>query len=129
MAMIAFDGIAELAVVVEDLAAGEAFYTRLLGRPPAAQVPDRYVLFDVAGVRFILFRPGIMARVGAGHCGGAQHFAFRIRPEEVEAALEHLRTLGITYLGPNHDPGKISIYFDDPAGNRVEFLAPTSAST
>jgi catechol 2,3-dioxygenase-like lactoylglutathione lyase family enzyme len=123
--MIAIDGIAELALVVEDLAAGEAFYTRLLGRPPAKQVPGRYVLFDVAGVRFILFLPGIMATVKAGHCGGAQHFAFRIRPEQVDAALEHLKALGIPYDGPNHDPGKISIYFDDPAGNRVEFLAPT----
>ena len=93
-------------------------------RPCCSWIANRHVRYDVASVRFILFKPGIMASVKAGLCGGAQHFAFRIRWEEVSAALEHLHGLGVPFDGPNHDPGKISIYFDDPAGNRVEFLAP-----
>lgn len=121
--MLAIAGLAELAVVVEDLDGCAAFYARLLAREPVERVAGRFVRFDVAGLRFILFRPGIMARVKADHCGGAQHFAFRIAAAEVEAAQAHLRDLGVPFDGPNHDPGKVSIYFDDPAGNRVEFLA------
>src|SRR5262249_51027341 len=82
--MLAVTGLAELAVVVPDLNACEEFYTRLLARPPVEKIAERFVRFDVAGLRFILFKPGIMTRVKAGHCGGAQHFAFRISAADVE---------------------------------------------
>ncbi len=80
----------------------------------------------VGELRFLLFIPGCMVSRKAAHCHGPQHFAFRIDPGRVEAAMKHLDALGIPYDGPYHDPGKISLYFDDPAGNRVEYLAPTA---
>lgn len=122
--MLTLDGLAELAVVVEDLEACEAFYTRLLGTDPFDRVPGRHAFYMVGDLRFLLFAPGRMASRKAAHCHGPQHFAFRIDPSRVGTATTHLDALGIRFDGPYHDPGKISIYFDDPAGNRVEYLAP-----
>jgi catechol-2,3-dioxygenase len=124
--MLKLRGLAELAVVVDDLDACEAFYTRLLGSKPFEHKPGRHAFYDVSGFRFLLFIPGCMGSRKAEHCGGPQHFAFRIEPSQVESAQKHLRDLGIDYDGPFDDPGKISIYFSDPAKNRVEYLAPTA---
>ncbi len=125
--MVELDGLAELAVVVDDLEACEGFYTRLLGVEPFNRVPGRHAFYQVGALRFLLFKPGVMISRKAAHCRGAQHFAFRIDTSRVGSAVEHLEALGIPYDGPYHDPGKISIYFDDPAGNRVEYLAPTGS--
>ncbi len=125
--MLKLDGLAELAVVVDDLEACEAFYTRLLGAEPFNRVPGRHAFYMAGGLRFLLFKPGVMVSRKAAHCRGPQHFAFLIDTSRVDAAIKHLEALGIPYDGPYHDPGKISIYFDDPAGNRVEYLAPTES--
>ena len=125
--MLKLDGLAELAVVVDDLEACEAFYTRLLGAEPFNRVPGRHAFYTVGGLRFLLFKPGVMVSRKADHCRGPQHFAFLIDTSRVDAAIKHLEALGIPYDGPYHDPGKISVYFDDPAGNRVEYLAPTES--
>jgi len=123
--MLTLDGLAELAVVVEDLEACEAFYTRLLGTDPFDHVPGRHAFYMVGDLRFLLFAPGCMASRKAAHCHGPQHFAFRIDPSRVETATKHLDALGIRFDGPYHDPGKISIYSDDPSGIFLEYLAPT----
>ncbi len=125
--MLKLDGLAELAVVVDDLDACEAFYTRLLGAEPFNRVPGRHAFYMVGGLRLLFFTPGRMASRKAAHCHGPQHFAFLIDTTRVDAAITHLEALGIPYDGPYHDPGKISLYFDDPAGNRVEYLAPTES--
>jgi catechol 2,3-dioxygenase-like lactoylglutathione lyase family enzyme len=53
------------------------------------------------------------------------HFAFSIRPDEVDAALQKLERLKIPYDGPKVHGGStsISIYFSDPDGYQLEFSA------
>ena len=53
------------------------------------------------------------------------HFAFSIRPEEIDEALELLKRLNIPYDGPKVHGGStsISIYFSDPDGYQLEFSA------
>ena len=53
------------------------------------------------------------------------HFAFGIKPEEVDGALERLRRLNIPYDGPKVHGGStsVSIYFSDPDGYQLEFTA------
>ena len=53
------------------------------------------------------------------------HFAFTIRPDEIDEALNRLKTLKILYDGPKVHGGStsISIYFSDPDGYQLEFSA------
>lgn len=53
------------------------------------------------------------------------HFAFSIRPDEIDGALKRLQKLKIPYDGPKVHGGStsISIYFSDPDGYQLEFSA------
>lgn len=53
------------------------------------------------------------------------HFAFSIRPDEIDQALERLKKFHIPYDGPKVHGGStsISIYFSDPDGYQLEFSA------
>ena len=53
------------------------------------------------------------------------HFAFGVRPDEIDDVLQRLTRLKIPYDGPKVHGGStsISIYFSDPDGYQLEFAA------
>ena len=53
------------------------------------------------------------------------HFAFSVRPDEIDDVLQRLKRLDIPYDGPKVHGGStsISIYFSDPDGYQLEFAA------
>jgi hypothetical protein len=78
-------------LITPETAACEAFYTRLLGSKPFEHKPGRHAFYDVSGFRFLLFIPGCMGSRKAEHCGGPQHFAFRIGNQLVpDASVEEI---------------------------------------
>ena len=60
---------------------------------------------------------------GAAHCGGPQHFALGVERARIAELKSRLESLGVEVEGPVEFRfwNAESIYFSDPAGNRVEF--------
>jgi catechol 2,3-dioxygenase-like lactoylglutathione lyase family enzyme len=129
-----------LAFVVKDLERSVKFYRDVfggeVGRSRGFNEKDKnanrpvHTLVKVGDYGFDLF---VQDPENPPHPGARfLHFAFSIRPDEVDEALNRLRQLNIPYEGPKVHGGStsISIYFSDPDGYRLEFSAkfPDAAS-
>lgn len=118
-------GISEIILVVADVDAVFAFYRDVVGLAvDDASSPKFKWLW--AGAPGRAQRIGITAgplSFGAAHCGGPQHFAFGVERARIRALKERLEACGIAVEGPVEFRfwNAESIYFSDPAGNRVEF--------
>jgi catechol 2,3-dioxygenase-like lactoylglutathione lyase family enzyme len=122
-----------LAFVVKDLERSVKFYKEVfggeVGRSRGFNEKDKaagrpvHTLVTVGDYGFDLFLedPKDPPHPGAHFL----HFAFSIRPQEIEEALERLRRLNIPYEGPKVHGGStsISIYFSDPDGYQLELSA------
>lgn len=118
-------GFSEIILVVKDVDATFAFYRDVVG---LAVDNDKHETFKWlwAGAPGDAQRVGITTgplSFGAGHCGGPQHFAFGVPLARIPELKRRLEAAGVPVEGPvtfrfwNAE----SIYFNDPAGNRVEF--------
>lgn len=125
----------EVHLSVEDLDRSVAFYGDRLGLPLARRFPEREVAF------FWLGAPGnamlgLWRRDEAAHAP-RQHTAFRVPEAEVLAAPAALRAAGITPLDFDREPTTepvvlawmpaVSVYFLDPDGHLLEYLAMLDA--
>jgi lactoylglutathione lyase len=124
-------GLFETHLTVADLPRSVAFYRDVVGLPVALDLPERGAAFHWIG------EPG-QAMLGLWSIGSAPiamqlHVAFAMDLDDVLAAPERLRALGIepqSFFGePTDEPSFIgwmpaaAVYFRDPDGHLLEHLA------
>jgi catechol-2,3-dioxygenase len=116
---VAVDGLAELTLEACDLHEAAAFYEQVVGLTPLSRDGDRVWLAVGEHARLGLWSPG---RKEFGDEGGRHvHFALSVARGGLTALERRLRAAGVEVEGPvEHEGGDRSLYFSDPAGNRVE---------
>jgi lactoylglutathione lyase len=129
--MIPIGDLFESHLTVRDLDRSVHFYGEVLGLPIAHIVPERRVAF------FWIGAPGKamlgLWETGSGPQKMTQHVAFKVEKDDVLASVHALQQAGITPLDfdskPTDEPvvlcwmPAVAIYFHDPDGNLLEFLA------
>lgn len=113
-------GVSELVLEVEDLAAAERFYAKVLGLPVVERWERRRAVWLMAGART---RIGLWTpQVGlAGGRGGVHvHFALHIEETDYEAAVSRLRDRAGEVEEIEFDGAGRAAYVRDPDGNVVE---------
>jgi len=121
---------------VADLDRSVAFYRDVVGLELAYAAPARQVAFMWIGGR-----GRSMLGLWAGSASPSSmrlHLAFRVEPAAVMAAVEGLARQGVTPLDlwarPTSQPSVIawmpavSVFFHDPDGHLLEYLAPLDAA-
>ncbi|HEV2790609.1 MAG TPA: VOC family protein [Solirubrobacterales bacterium] len=111
-------GICELVLETDDVPRLRSFY-RELGLRPLLEEGDRVWLAAGEHCRLGIWPPGEKEFSDRG--GRHVHFALSVDRDGLESLIEGLRARGVEVQGPiEHDGGDRSVYFSDPAGNRVE---------
>lgn len=111
-------GICELVLETDDVESLQGFY-RDLGLEPLLEEEGRVWLAAGRNCRLGIWPPGEKEFSDRG--GRHVHFALSVDSGKLEALTQGLRSRGVEVQGPvEHDGGDRSVYFFDPAGNRVE---------
>ena len=121
----------EAALYVEDFAAAEQFYTKVLGLAFYSKVEGRH-LFLRCGQRMVLLFNAEATSVSAGGstvvpvhgAKGAGHLAFAAREDEIDRWKEHLAYHGVEIEREINWGESRSIYFRDPSQNSLEIASP-----
>jgi catechol 2,3-dioxygenase-like lactoylglutathione lyase family enzyme len=110
------EGLDHVALGVSDQAAEESWYRDVLslGREYADEWGDTPVALTAGGSGLALFKAE-----GGEPRAALLHVAFRLDRENFYAAQEDFRERGISFDFENHGVAH-SIYFEDPAGVRLE---------
>jgi catechol-2,3-dioxygenase len=113
-----FSGICELVLETDDVPRLQSFY-RELGLGLLLEEGDRVWLAAGEDCRLGIWPPGEKEFSDRG--GRHVHFALSVGSDGLDSLTEQLRGRGVDVQGPvEHDGGDRSVYFSDPAGNRVE---------
>lgn len=122
-----------LAIPVDDLEAGRAFYGDLLGCPQGREDPGHWIDFDLRGHQLVLHKgAGAGVRIRNAVDGDAvpvPHFGLVLDWAEWETLADRLRAAGTAFVIEPHirfagKPGEqATMFFHDPAGNALEFKA------
>jgi catechol-2,3-dioxygenase len=113
-----FGGICELVLETDDVETLRSFY-RGLGLEVLLEEGDRVWLAAGPHCRLGIWPPGEKEYSDRG--GRHVHFALSVDEARLDALSEQLRGRGLEVDGPiEHEGGDRSVYFFDPAGNRVE---------
>jgi catechol-2,3-dioxygenase len=111
-------GICELVLETDDVGTLQGFY-RELGLEPLLEEEGRVWLAAGKHCRLGIWPPGEKEYSDRG--GRHVHFALSVGSGELDSLSDDLRGRGVEVQGPvEHDGGDRSVYFFDPAGNRVE---------
>lgn len=116
----------ETCLYVDDLAAAEDFYGRVLGLPFHSREEERHVFFRCGDDMLLLFDADRTAGAGRSDvprhgAHGPGHAAFAMGEKEVDAWRAHLRRENVPIEREMAWPGGgFSLYFRDPAGNSLE---------
>src|SRR5215211_156962 len=111
-------GICELVLETEDVKQLSSFY-RELGLKQVMEEDDRVWLAAGECCRLGIWPPGEKEFSDRG--GRHVHFALSVDQNRLDALTHSLRERGVEVQGPvEHGGGDRSVYFFDPAGNRVE---------
>lgn len=129
--MIPVQGLFEAHISVRDFDRSVAFYRDVVGLELGIAQPERPAAFFWVGGRGRSMM-GIFS-VGSGPLPKQHHVAFQVKLEDVLAAPGRLRCAGITALDGQREPiyepivftwmPAASIFFDDPDGNVLEYIA------
>ncbi len=130
-------GIDHLAIVTDDMPTAMDFYTRVMGfqllhvrrvpyeqdrgQPPYDDL--RHYFFNMGNDSlFAVFEyPKGLPKQNRDHVGGMQHVAFHVPEDRFDAMIEHVKSCGVTVIGPVPLGGRFwSAYFLDPFGIRLE---------
>ncbi len=128
---IPFRGLFETHLTVSDLERSVAFYRDVVGLPLALEVPSRNAAFFWVG------EPGQsmlgLWSLGSAPLGMVLHVAFRVALDELLEAPALLRARGVAPLSFFGEPASelsvigwmpaAAIYFRDPDGHQLEYLA------
>jgi catechol-2,3-dioxygenase len=115
----AVQGLAELTLEIGDLREAAEFYEGVVGLRPLSRDGDRVWLAVGTHCRLGLWSPGRKEFDDRG--GRHVHFAFSVARGGLTALRDRLCAAGVEVEGPvEHEGGDRSLYFFDPAGNRVE---------
>jgi lactoylglutathione lyase len=135
IAPVPLHGLFEAHLTTRDLDRSISFYRDVVGLPLACELPERGAAF------FWIVEPG-QAMLGVWSLGSppieiSSHIAFRVTLESVIDAFERLRSVGVTPLSffatEADEPSVIgwmpaaAVYFRDPDGNLLEYLAMLDA--
>lgn len=122
-----------LAIPVDDLEAGRAFYGELLGCPQGREDPGHWIDFDLRGHQLVLHKgagAGVRLRNAVdGDAVPVPHFGLVLDWDEWHALADRLRGAGTEFVIEPHirfagKPGEqATMFFFDPAGNALEFKA------
>ncbi len=125
------EGLYETHLPVANLERSIAFYREKIGLELAIEIPER-------GIAFFWVGGASSSMLGLWHAGAGplrmiSHFAFRMPESGVHAACDKLKQVGIKPLGFYGEPicepvvigwmPAISVYFKDPDGHSIEFIA------
>jgi len=111
-------GICELVLETDDVEQLSSFYRRL-GLELLSEEEGRVWLAAGKRCRLGIWPPGEKEFSDRG--GRHVHFALSVDEDRLDALTEGLRERGVEVEGPvEHNGGDRSVYFFDPAGNRVE---------
>jgi catechol 2,3-dioxygenase-like lactoylglutathione lyase family enzyme len=130
--MIPIEGLFEAHITVGDFERSVAFYRDVVGLELGIAQPERPAAFFWVGGH----GRSMMGIFGVG-CVPSQtrshHVAFQVKLEDVLAAPLRLRSVGITPFGGRREPinepivfpwiPAASVFFDDPDGNLLEYIA------
>ena len=125
-----FSGIHHLALTVRDLAASVAFYQRVFGAPPAAQLEGqdlRRELFALPGGTNLGLTEHTPTTTGTftPFQPGLDHLGFAVDSrEELALWAEHLTSLGIAHGGIVDVSYGSALSFRDPDEIALEFFTP-----
>jgi len=128
MRSLQIDSVLETCLYVEDLAAAEHFYSKVLGLERHSREAGKFAFFRVGAGMLLIFHPAA-SRSGShelpNHGGsGVLHLAFAVAEASLDAWRKHLQAHGVVieqdFVWPH---GRRSLYFRDPAGHSLE-LAP-----
>ncbi|MDT0121313.1 VOC family protein [Paenibacillus sp. RRE4] len=123
-------GLFETHLNVTDLQRSHHFYEKVLGLPLASENPERkYLFYWIGGERHAML--GLWEKEPAQV--QRQHFAFQVSLEDMQHAVEYLENKGIaTRNFLDDDIGElyvfgwmpaVAVYFADPDGHSLEFIA------
>ncbi len=129
--MIPVEGLFEAHITVRDVQRSIAFYRDVVGLELGIAQPERPAAFFWVGGRGRSMM-GIFG-IGSGTLPKQHHVAFQVKVEDVLAAPQRLRSAGITPFGGRREPidepivfpwmPAASVFFDDPDGNILEYIA------
>ncbi len=129
--MIPVEGLFEAHISVRDVQRSIAFYRDVVGLELGIAQPERPAAFFWVGGRGRSMM-GIFG-IGSGALAKQHHVAFQVKLEDVLAAPQRLRSAGITPFGGQREPinepivfawmPAASVFFDDPDGNVLEYIA------
>lgn len=122
--------ILESVLYAEDLMAAKAFYSDLLGLEVILFDPERDLFLRCEGSVLILFKASRTVihdgKVPAHGTTEAGHLAFAASREEIDNWSAKLESAGVAIIETiDWENGARSIYFNDPAGNVLEFATPS----
>ncbi|WP_066655744.1 MULTISPECIES: VOC family protein [unclassified Sphingomonas] len=122
-----------LAIPVDDLEAGRAFYGDLLGCPQGREDPGHWIDFDLRGHQLVLHKgegAGVRLRNAVdGDAVPVPHFGLVLDWDEWHALADRVKAAGTEFVIEPHIrfaglPGEqATMFFFDPAGNALEFKA------
>lgn len=129
MSELRVEQVLETCLYVDDLAAAEVFYQKVLGLRFVSRQPGRHSFFRCGDRMLLLFNPE-ESRKAEGDFPphgaiGQGHVAFGVTEMSLDAWREQLERHGVAIEKVIDWPeGGRSLYFRDPAGNSLELATP-----
>ena len=130
--MVRVKGLFEAHISVSNLERSIAFYRDIVGLELGIAQPERPAAFFWVGGRGRSMM-GIFGRGSSGHLQKSHHVAFQVKLEDILATPGRLRAANITPYGGRKEPidepivfpwmPAASVFFDDPDGNVLEYIA------
>lgn len=118
--------IKEACIYVTDLHATKQFYSYQLGLPLISLVEGRHVFFKAGEsvlLCFVADKTRQEKELPPHGASGSVHFAFEVKREEYDDALQKIKDAGIPILHEHVWKDQLrSFYFHDPDQNLVEVI-------